>query len=116
MSKSGNNKAPAPMSSGANEPLLSETILEGAPGGANHGRARTKFGDNPLNSGDAERASTSRSSIIPMGCSSSPSKAASLAAKAIGFSGRKVSFSPVANAKEAIPQSPINAVEEAVSK
>lgn len=82
MSK-GNNKATAPMSSGANAPLLSETILEGAPGGANHGRARTKFGDNPLNSSDAERALTSLSSIIPMGCFSSPSKAASAAAGAM---------------------------------
>lgn len=112
------------MSSGANEPPLSAVILEGASGGANHGGVRTKFGDNlSLNSGVVERASTldvpcslSLSPIIPVGCSSSPSKAASFAAKAIGITGRNVSFSPGANAKDAFPQSPINAVEGAVSK
>jgi len=110
------------MSSGENAPLLSVAILEGASGGANHGGRRTKFGDNILSSSDAERTSTSAvpcslslsPPIIPVECSSSPSKAAYLAANAIGITGRKVSFSP--NAKDATPQSRISAVKDAVSK
>jgi hypothetical protein len=123
MSK-GNNKAPALMSLGENAPLFSVATMEGATVDANQGGGRTTFGDNPLNSGDAERTSTSAvpcslslsPPIIPVECSSSPSKAAYLAANAIGITGRKVSISPRANANGATPQSQISAVNDAVSK